>query len=106
MIHDAGFGSYSITTDNRLGCIDISSIDDKCWYVNRLYVQPKYRNQGFATAMMKELTSEADAQGKDILIEINPYGDLDYDQLKAFYLKFGFIQIDENLFKRTYKEVE
>lgn len=106
MLKNVGYGSCTITTDNRLGCIDISTMEDGCWYVNRLYVQPSYRNQGFATSMMRELISVADSQAKDILIEINPYGDLNYDQLKSFYMKFGFDQIGENLFKRIHKEVE
>lgn len=106
MIYDLGYGSYTITTEDRSGCLDISSIDDDCWYLNRLYVQPKQRNKGLATSMMKELISLADLKSKDILLEINPYGDLNYDQLKIFYEKFGFNKIGYNLFERTYKEVK
>jgi GNAT superfamily N-acetyltransferase len=71
--------------------IDISEFQTDTWYINRLIVPKKARGQGIATALMKELVAWADHNNIKLISEINPYGDLDKEQLIAFYQKFKFI---------------
>lgn len=69
---------------------EIKSKDQTWYYFNRLNVPVKIRNQGIATELMNELIQWADSEKINILLDINPYGDLSYKQLKEFYKKFGF----------------
>lgn len=66
------------------------------------------RNKGIAKKLMKNLIVELDKNGWDCLCEINPYGDLDYEQLLKFYKSFGFVDYktefgDKILFRQTKK---
>ena len=90
--------------DSYTGVIDLMMLDKdvlpiskkfkkrgQTWYyLNRIIVSKKIRHKGVATQLMQEMVDWADCQKINILLEINPYGDLDLDQLIAFYGKFGF----------------
>ncbi len=60
------------------------------WYIPRLIVPPKLRHQGLATSLLSELASWADDNRIKLVLYINPYGDLDREQLQKLYYKFGF----------------
>lgn len=64
--------------------------DCKLLYFNRLKVEQKFRGQGLATKMLKRMVELADTIKATIICDINPYGDLNYDQLYKLYKKFGF----------------
>lgn len=61
-------------------------------YINRLVVSENVRNRGIATKMMEKLVEVVDQKGVDVVLEINPYGDLDREKLEIFYKKFGFTE--------------
>lgn len=85
---DIDCGSYSITSNG--GCIDITEVSEGTWYVNRIFTRPEHRNKGYATSMMKELIKQATKHKAVLMLEVNPYGDLNYDQLVQWYEEFGF----------------
>lgn len=70
--------------------IDASEVQPGTWYVNRLIVPKNARGQGIATALMQELITWANNNSIKLISEINPYGDLDKEQLITFYQKFNF----------------
>ena len=95
--------SFTIFKGSFPGCAELSELDyvlispiptnDRPWfYFNRLFVNQKIRRMGVATDLMTQVINWADTEKFNIFIEINPYGDLDFDQLVNFYKKFGFTQ--------------
>lgn len=62
------------------------------YYFNRLNVPLKMRNEGIAKQLLQQVSEWADQERINILLDINPYGDLDLRQLIALYMKFGFKQ--------------
>ena len=68
------------------------NVDGTWYYFNRLFVTQKIRGKGLATRLMNQVIGWADTEKINILNEINPYGDLNLDQLISFYKKFGFKQ--------------
>jgi len=64
--------------------------ENHIWYFNRLIVPKAFRNKKIATKLMNKLTTILDKNKIILYCDINPYGDLNFDQLKDFYKKFGF----------------
>jgi len=81
-----GMGSATISNMNFLG--------NEEWFFNRLFVHEKMRNQGVGTMLMSELVRVLDEDKIVLVNEVNPYGDLDYNQLVSFYKKYGFVDME------------
>lgn len=73
-----------------IGTAYCGSISQKEMYFNRLYVDPKFRNRGFGTKLLKKVLEAIKERHLVLRLDINPYGDMDYDQLKQWYEKYGF----------------
>jgi len=52
------------------GIIAMPTKKKNTWYINSLFVDPKYRRTGIASSLLKKVFSVAD--GKDIVLDINP----------------------------------
>ena len=65
------------------------------YYFNRLYVNPKYRKNNYGTRLLNTLLDYIDSKNSVLCLDINPYGEMTYDQLKSFYMKNGFKETDE-----------
>lgn len=63
----------------------------KVVYFNRINVSKEKRGLGIGNELLKSLLSECNNSNIAIMLEINPYGDLTYEQLKDWYIKNGFI---------------
>lgn len=48
------------------------------------------RGMGFGSAMLRQVCTDADTEGVTLTLELNPYGPLDYDDLVAWYRRYGF----------------
>lgn len=90
-------GSYlcgvSRPLENPIGLANIQVtqyMDAASWIVTRVYVPPEHRRKGIATAMMKEICEQADQQDVKLMLELAPYGEMTKDELREFYMKFGF----------------
>ena len=93
MIHiqEDEYGINVLVFDNEsIGCANTSRIHDNVFYFNRLFVQPKFRNQGYATQMLETLLIRFKERHYVLALDINPYGDLNYEELETFYMKHGF----------------
>lgn len=86
--------SLMMITEQKVsaGICQASCCSDKTdeFYFNRLFVNPKYRNQGYATQLLTEMLKLIKERNITLQLDINPYGDLDYLELERFYVKHGF----------------
>lgn len=83
--------SDSATPDERfIGAAECSHVGDRRYYFNRLFVLPEYRGRGYAGRLLESLLEVFRIRNLELILEINPYGDLNYEQLEAFYLNHGF----------------
>ena len=81
-----GMGSATISNMNFLGNGE--------WFFNRLYVHERMRCNGAASILMDELVKVLDEEKIVLVNQVNPYGDLDYDQLVEFYKKYDFVDME------------
>lgn len=80
-----------------IGCAECSfSPDTGCMYFNRLYVKEPYRKHGYGTFLLDTLLFCIAEKGLAIILDINPYGDMGYDDLEKFYMKHGFEKYEVN----------
>jgi len=61
------------------------------FFFSRLIVAPKMRGKGYSKLLLSKVAEWADKHNIEIYLDINPYGDLDLDQLITLYKRFGFI---------------
>lgn len=59
-------------------------------YFNRLIVSPQYRGNKYGSQMLTRLLELFSEYDLTLKLDINPYGNMDYDSLEKFYLKHGF----------------
>jgi len=84
------FKCFHIVENYRRAAAELSEMTNNVFYFNRLIVDEKIRNKGCATALMQRVVKWADQEKTTIILDINSYGDLDYNRLLTFYLKYGF----------------
>ena len=72
------------------------------WYFNRLVVKPAYRGRGLSKRLLTALTAQCAARELVLLCDVNPYGDLDHDQLVDLYHRFGFVDVQLNEYGHTW----
>ena len=64
------------------------------WYFNRLFVRADYRNQGYAKFLLSKMINIKKKKKINLWLDINPYGDLNYNQLEKLYIRYGFKKYD------------
>lgn len=69
------------------------------WFT-RIAVLEYHRNKGEGTLLLKEMRKIQDENNFIILLGINAYGDLNTEQLRQWYTKYGFKTIKENMMLR------
>ena len=57
--------------------------------VNRVSVLKPHRGKGIARRLMSEMLKDADSEGITLWLDINPYGDMDFAELLAWYHRLG-----------------
>jgi GNAT superfamily N-acetyltransferase len=62
--------------------------------ISRIHVLPLFRRIGYGTMMMNRICREADQEHVTLCLQINPYGEMSYDQLATWYESFGFAKVD------------
>lgn len=57
--------------------------------------QSEHEGQGHASELLKQVCEEADTSAMTLMVSVEPFGDekLDTEQLKVWYAKHGFIEI-------------
>ncbi len=104
---NASYMGFTVSTDNveciaELSVTDVTMYKDlvgelpdgKWLFFNRLKVMDHLQGQGFGTACLKATLDYCDEMGYNILCELNPYGILDFDNLKRFYAKHDFVDTE------------
>lgn len=66
--------------------------------LTKLHVPVEDRRKGYATALMHLACSQADQTNITLILWVNPFGDMDLSktQLRDWYARFGFIEIQED----------
>lgn len=88
-----------------IGVAEATRIDEErknVYYFNRLFVKPDYRGKGYSRKLLEKFVQELDTNKIIVELDINPYGDLDYNQLKKLYEEFDFKQKNQGFFIREY----
>jgi predicted GNAT family N-acyltransferase len=80
------------------GMLDESEAET--WWIARINVPAEYRTQGHGSELLRQVLEDADCEHIRLVLEINPYGGLDYDELKSWYERHGFVQLEEGPFVR------
>lgn len=68
----------------------------KAYFFNRINVPKQMGNQGIGTQLLKEVINYIDNENAFLLNHVNPYGDLDREQLIHFYTKHGMKLLHED----------
>ena len=63
---------------------------EDCLYFNRIFVKPEYRNKGIGKEILSRMLKIVEDLELPISCDINPYGDLNYNELHRWYISFGF----------------
>ena len=74
------------------GSASMNWVKENVWFFNRLVVHKNLRGKGLGTALIKKIVDFCKSNNISLINGMNPYGDLDFDQLKQFYLNHGFIE--------------
>lgn len=63
--------------------------------LTRMHVPEDERRKGYASALLKHICEQADGVNKTLVLTVQPYGDMDLtkEQLRDWYARFGFIEI-------------
>lgn len=80
--------------------VDLWQMEAGSYVVSRVIVSAEYRGQGYARQLMQEVLRDADAAGVTLLLEINPYGDMTYEQLESWYMRLGFCKDGSGVYRR------
>lgn len=86
----------------RLAIVDLTMYEDGA-IINRINVPHSFRGQGIGSELLKNVLNDADKDSIPLYLEIHASDGLDRDQLKAWYTRNGFKEIDNNFYKREPK---
>lgn len=59
-------------------------------YINRINTPLSYQGKGIASELLRECLADADKDDVTLQLEIVPSGTLNYDELQAWYERYGF----------------
>lgn len=94
---------YSIRLE--VGQVAIADLIDHSPFgkiITRINVPYIYRGTGVGSRLLKMITDDADKEGVSLFLEIQPYGEMTYDDLAAWYGRHGFVGL--GLWERKPKE--
>ena len=93
-----GIKNINITyiENNLLAIAEASSFGNNEYYFNRINVPKELRNKGIGTKLLKRLIKNIKNEKATLICDINPYGDLDFEKLKKWYMKHGFEENEDS----------
>lgn len=65
--------------------------------ITRIFVPFKYRGQGFASKLLKEVMDAADYSQVTLMLDISPSNGLNAEELRDWYLRHGFEQYNPEI---------
>jgi len=60
------------------------------WTITRINVPRGHRGRGIGRALLREILAQADYEGVRLQLEVAPSDGLNYEQLVAWYDRYGF----------------
>lgn len=81
------YRKLSLTT---LAVLDVTEYYDRGYIITRINVPVAHRGKGHASALLRECCDEADREGTTLWLEIAESDGLNYNQLEAWYKRYGF----------------
>lgn len=94
MLFEVGKASAHLTDFEHPDLPD--EVNARLKQLTHLFVDAEHRNQGHATALLKQLSKEADEAQIAILLQPGIYdGDMTDEDLIAFYEKHGYATLQE-----------
>ncbi|MDR7094144.1 GNAT family N-acetyltransferase [Hydrogenophaga laconesensis] len=64
--------------------------------VVRVWTDPAFRNEGYATELMKAVCDEADSEGVVLILQPKPFdANIAKARLLGFYARFGFVKTQD-----------
>lgn len=81
--------SAQVDCSRSMYCDEVDDSDAYC--INRVFVPSDFRGQGFGSKVLALCLEDADRLNVTLWLTINPYGDLDYKSLDAWYKRNGFV---------------
>lgn len=70
------------------------SLINNIWFFNRLFVKKNYRGNGYGSKVLDKMLEIIKNKNITLELMINPYGEMTYEQLEAFYLRHDFKKYD------------
>lgn len=80
---------------------DLIRLKEREWLLTRINVPFQNRGKGYASTLLKRVLYEADQEGITLTLEVIPSGNLDEQQLTAWYERNGFIKQGNGVMKRV-----
>ena len=62
----------------------------------RVWTDPEYREQGFATELMQSIIHDADVEGVVLMLQPRAFGAKGLEDLQPWYARFGFTVIQRS----------
>ena len=82
----------------------LMDLNDDCYLLTELQTGKNFRGQGHAGRLLDHVLAEADTAGATICLEVSPdnsIGSLGYQALLDFYLRRGFVPVEERSLVRV-----
>jgi hypothetical protein len=97
--------AYYEMLGSTLAILDVSrNVLGSGYVICRINVPYRFRSQGIGRRIMASALADADAEGVDLWLDINPYGEMTYEQLEAWYVRCGFVKQDSGRYLRKSTE--
>lgn len=80
--------------------LNLSEIDDNLYEVNRINVPFKHRGKGIGRELMKAMIENADEEKATLVLDINPYGEMTYNDLRSWYERNGFKKVNSRFVRK------
>ena len=76
----------------RLNKSDLGFDLENTWLLTRINVPVKHRGHGYASNLLRRVLADADKEGANLVLEINPSDGLSKEELERWFYRYGFRQ--------------
>jgi hypothetical protein len=73
------------------------------WTITRINVPKKHRGKGEGRSLLRRICTDADVEGVTLYLEVLPSGGLDFNELTAWYGRYGFKTVLSGYMRRLPK---
>jgi predicted GNAT family N-acyltransferase len=84
----------------NMAILDIIEMPFLGHVITRINVPAGFRGKGHGRELLRQCIEAADAEHLPLYLNINPYGELTYKELKEWYSRYGFELWEEHYYRR------